>query len=191
MSTGRDGKVFDSGKTIYFCPYLENQTKVEHINQGGGLSTRLTVTDAEGYVVFQKDYELPESISFRHADSGSTYPRLFYSFKAQLPPGNYTATAEFNPNHTAPEALYMNNTKSFDFKVKGNQLLGDADFDGNITIFDVSLIQRVLAGLKSPTASIKKLGDVDQNDDLDVVDVTQLQRWLLGLNQELTIGKKV
>ena len=85
----------------------------------------------------------------------------------------------------------MNNTKSFDFKVKGNQLLGDADFDGNITIFDVSLIQRVLAGLKNPTASIKKLGDVDQNDDLDVVDVTQLQRWLLGLDQALTIGKKV
>lgn len=190
-STGRDGKVFDSDKTFYFCPYLKNQTKVDHVNQGGGLSTRLTVTDDEGYVVFQKDYELPESISFQQADFDSRYARLFYSFKAQLPPGNYTATAEFNPNHTAPEALYMNNTKSFDFKVTGNQLLGDADFDGNITIFDVSLIQRVLAGLKSPTASIKKRGDVDQNDDLDVVDVTLLQRWLLGLDQELTIGKKV
>ncbi len=180
---------FSDDATIYFCPYLKNQTKVEHINQGGGLYTRLTVTDAEGYVVFQKDYELPSSIRFPTTNYYSGY--LFYSFKAQLPPGDYTATAEFNPNHTVPEALYFNNTKSVDFKVIGPQLLGDTDEDGEITIFDVSQIQRVLAGLKNPTASIKKLGDVDQNDDLDVVDTTLLQRWLIGLDQELTIGKKV
>ena len=192
MSTGRDGKVFDSGKTFYFCPYLKNQTKVEHINQGGGLSTRLTVTDAEGYVVFQKDYELPESISIKWTAYGYSWnKRLYYSFKAQLPPGDYTATVEFNPNHSVPEAFYFNNTKSVDFKVREPQLLGDTDEDGKITILDVTQIQRVLAGSKNPTASIKKRGDVDQNGDLDVVDATLLQRWLLGLDQELTIGKKV
>ena len=183
---------FSDDTTIYFCPYLRNNSGVDYTSQEEGISTRLTVTDAEGYVVLQKSYALPNSISIKWTDYGySSIKRLYYSYKAQLPPGDYTATVEVNPNHTVPEALYFNNTKSVDFKVIGPQLLGDADEDGKITILDVTQIQRVLAGTKNPTASIKKLGDVDQNDDLDVVDATLLQRWLLGLDQELTVGKKV
>ena len=183
---------FSNEATIYFCPYLRNNSGVDYTSQEEGISTRLTVTDAEGYVVLQKSYALPNSISIKWTSYGYSWnKRLYYSYKAQLPPGDYTATVEVNPNHTVPEALYFNNTKSVDFKVTGNQLLGDADGDGEITIFDVSQIQRVLAGLKNPTASIKKLGDVDQNGDLDAVDTTLLQRWLIGLDQELTIGKKV
>ena len=186
---------FSSDATIYFCPYLINKADEDYVNWDDGENnyTRLTVTDAQGEVVLQKSYNIP----IAHGNGIiSDYSRtrdgvLYYSFKAQLPPGDYTATVEFNPNHTVPEALYINNTKSVNFTVREPQLLGDTDGDGEITIFDVSLIQRMLAGLKNPTASIKKLGDVDQNDDLDVVDATLLQRWLLGLNQELTIGKKV
>ena len=164
---------FSNDTTIYFCPYLRNNSGVDYTSQEEGISTRLTVTDAEGYVVLQKSYALPNSISIKWTSYGYSWnKRLYYSYKAQLPPGDYTATVEVNPNHTVPEALYFNNTKSVDFKVTGNQLLGDADGDGEITIFDVSQIQRVLAGLKNPTASIKKLGDVDQNDDLDAVDTT-------------------
>ena len=180
---------FSKDATIYFCPYLRNQSAVDYFNQEEGISTRLTVTDAQKEVVLQKSYALPNSIRIPTSDYWSGY--LFYSFKAQLPPGDYTATVEVNPNHTVPEALYINNTKSVNFTVREPQLLGDTDGDGEITIFDVSLIQRMLAGLKNPTASIKKLGDVDQNDDLDVVDATLLQRWLIGLNQELNIGKVV
>lgn len=180
---------FSNDATIYFCPYLRNQSAVDYFNQEEGISTRLTVTDAQEEVVLQKSYALPSSIRIPTTNYYSGY--LFYSFKAQLPPGDYTATVEVNPNHTVPEALYFNNTKSVDFKVVGPQLLGDADEDGKITILDVTQIQRVLAGSKNPTASLKKRGDVDQNGDLDVVDATLLQRWLLGLDQELTIGKKV
>ena len=186
---------FSSDATIYFCPYLINKADEDYVNWDDGENnyTRLTVTDAQGEVVLQKSYNIPIAhgngiiSDYSHTKDGV----LYYSFKAQLPPGDYTATIEFNPNHTVPEALYMNNTKSVNFTVREPQLLGDTDGDGEITIFDVTQIQRVLAGLKNPTASIKKRGDVNQNDDLDVVDVTLLQRWLLGLDQELTIGKKV
>ncbi|MBK6088315.1 dockerin type I repeat-containing protein [Ruminococcus difficilis] len=185
---------FTPDVTIYFCPYLKNKSNVvyrcRYDDEKGiysGIYTRLTVTDAQGEVIFLKNYDVPTYFGIRNGNLGE----IFYSFKAQLPPGDYTATFEFNPNHTVPEALYMNNTKSVDFKVREPQLLGDADEDGKITILDVTQIQRVLAGSKNPTASIKKLGDVDQNGDLDVVDATLLQRWLLGLDQELTIGKKV
>lgn len=182
---------FSDDATIYFCPYLINNSTVVYSSQEEGLFTRLTVTDAQGEVVLQKSYEIPKSVSNKHTTYYLRTARLFYSFKAQLPAGDYTATVEFNPNHTVTEAFYFNNTKSVDFKVREPQLLGDTDEDGNITILDVTQIQRTLAGLKNPTASIKKLGDVDQNDDLDVVDATLLQRWLIGLDQELTVGKKV
>ena len=182
---------FSNEATIYFCPYLRNNSGVDYTSQEEGISTRLTVTDAEGYVVLQKSYALPNSISIKRYFYGYVYGRLYYSYKAQLPPGDYTATVEVNQNHTVPEALYFNNTKSVDFTVREPQLLGDTDEDGEITIFDVSQIQRVLARAKPSTDVIKKLGDVDQNGDLDAVDTTLLQRWLIGLDQELTIGKKV
>ena len=183
--------VFSSDATIYFCPYLKNRSDIYYFNRNhqteDNIYTRLTVTDMRGEVVFQKSLNVPHFIVRKKGSPGA----LYYSFKAQLPPGDYTATVEFNPNHSVPEAYYYNNTDSVDFKVVGPQLLGDADEDSKITILDVTQIQRVLAGLKNPTASIKKRGDVDQNDDLDVVDATLLQRWLLGLDQELNIGKKV
>ena len=182
---------FSDDATIYFCPYLINNSNVVYSSQEEGLFTRLTVTDAQGEVVIQKSYEIPKSVSNKHTTSYLRTARLFYSFKAQLPAGDYTATVEFNPNHTVPEAYYFNNTKSVNFTVREPQLLGDTDEDGEITIFDVSQIQRVLARAKPSTDVIKKLGDVDQNGDLDAVDTTLLQRWLIGLDQELTIGKKV
>ena len=69
--------------------------------------------------------------------------------------------------------------------------LGDADGDGEITVLDVTYLQRVLAGAKDMDATVVKLGDVDGDGDLSSIDVTMLQRWLLGLNQDLKIGTDV
>ena len=69
--------------------------------------------------------------------------------------------------------------------------LGDADGDGEITVLDVTYLQRVLAGAKDKDATVEKLGDVDGDGDLTSIDVTKLQRWLLGLNQDLKIGTDV
>ena len=69
--------------------------------------------------------------------------------------------------------------------------LGDADGDGQITVLDVTYLQRVLAGAKEKDATVEKLGDVDGDGDLTMIDTTKLQRWLLGLNQDLKIGTDV
>ena len=69
--------------------------------------------------------------------------------------------------------------------------LGDVDCDGEVTVLDVTYLQRVLAGAKDRDATVVKLGDVDGDGDLSSIDVTKLQRWLLGLNQDLKIGTDV
>ena len=69
--------------------------------------------------------------------------------------------------------------------------LGDVDGDGEVTVLDVTYLQRVLAGAKDKDATVEKLGDVDGDGDFTSIDVTKLQRWLLGLNQDLKIGTDV
>ena len=69
--------------------------------------------------------------------------------------------------------------------------LGDVDGDGEVTVLDVTYLQRVLAGVKDKDATVEKLGDVDGDGDLTMIDTTKLQRWLLGLNQDLNIGTDV
>lgn len=55
-------------------------------------------------------------------------------------------------------------------------LLGDADGDGNISIVDATVIQRVLAGVDVPDPeTAARNGDVD-NNGLDVVDATMIRR---------------
>lgn len=69
--------------------------------------------------------------------------------------------------------------------------LGDVDGDKQVTIIDVTIMQRALAGINVPYENVDKLGDINQDGTFDVVDATLLQRWLLGLNQDLEIGKSI
>lgn len=172
---------FSNDATIYFCPYLRNQSAVDYFNQEEGISTRLTVTDAQEEVVLQKSYALPNSIRIPTTDYYSGY--LFYSFKAQLPPGDYTATVEVNPNHTVPEALYINNTKSVDFKVRGTAYrVGDVDNNDTVDIIDATLIMRSSAGIKTKLDDLAAYrGDVNGDGDMDVIDATLIQRYLVNI----------
>ena len=69
--------------------------------------------------------------------------------------------------------------------------LGDVDSDGEVTVPDVTYLQRVLANVKTADDTINKLGDVDGDGELTTIDTTKLQRWLLGLSQDLKIGEDV
>lgn len=178
---------FSSDATIYFCPYLINKSDVHYINWDSeeNIYTRLTVTDAQGEVVLQKNYNIPiahgsGTISdYSHTRNGM----LYYSHKAQLPPGDYTATVEFNPNHTVPEALYMNNTKSVDFKVRGTAYrVGDVDNNDTVDIIDATLIMRSSAGIKTKLDDLAAYrGDVNGDGDMDVIDATLIQRYLVNI----------
>ena len=69
-------------------------------------------------------------------------------------------------------------------------LLGDADGDGEITIMDVTVIQRHLADLPVDVDSdVLMQGDVDEDDALTIADASFIQRRLANLRIPYDIGK--
>ena len=73
--------------------------------------------------------------------------------------------------------------------------LGDVNNDGEVDIVDVTIIQRIDAGMKLPTGLDPEiaaiLGDVDKDGEVTVLDATIIQRWLVGLEQNRGIGADV
>ena len=59
-------------------------------------------------------------------------------------------------------------------------LIGDADGDGEITIFDATAIQRYLAGILSDSFN-EKAADTDGDGNISIFDATYIQRKLAGL----------
>lgn len=60
------------------------------------------------------------------------------------------------------------------------KLLGDADCDGDIRIFDVTCIQRYLADLDRMTI-YETNADVDNDGEVTIFDATGIQRYLAGM----------
>ena len=56
--------------------------------------------------------------------------------------------------------------------------IGDVNTDGNITISDVTMIQRAAADLVQLTSGQKSLADVNGDGVVDVIDATCLQKFL-------------
>lgn len=71
-------------------------------------------------------------------------------------------------------------------------LIGDADGDGNVTIFDATKIQRVIADMDpDEDGAIIRRGDVDQDEELTIFDVTYIQRYLADLSVEYPVNIRV
>ena len=60
-------------------------------------------------------------------------------------------------------------------------LLGDADGDGEISISDVTGIQKFLAELEQLDALRRKAADVTRDGEIDVTDATTLQMYIAGI----------
>ncbi|MBQ6336115.1 MAG: leucine-rich repeat protein [Ruminococcus sp.] len=70
-------------------------------------------------------------------------------------------------------------------------LLGDVDGDGEITITDVSLIQRYLCDLPVPDPeAVVRCGDIN-GDGVDIADATRIQRFIAGISVPEPIGELV
>ena len=66
--------------------------------------------------------------------------------------------------------------------------LGDADGDGEVTIIDVTTIQRKLINI--PVSSFNEVAaDADIDGELTIIDATWIQRHLAGFNIPYPIGK--
>ena len=70
-------------------------------------------------------------------------------------------------------------------------LLGDADGDGEVSILDVTVIQRWLADYSVPDPGIvEKRGDIN-GGGVDITDVTLIQRYLANYTTAYAIGEKI
>ena len=70
-------------------------------------------------------------------------------------------------------------------------ILGDADGDGTVTIFDVTWIQRLLVDMKVPETFSETAADVDADGEISIIDATWIQRWLSGMKTPHSIGEEI
>lgn len=66
-------------------------------------------------------------------------------------------------------------------------LLGDADSDGEVTVIDVTLIQRTLSGVSADSLEVAA-ADVDGNGAVEIIDATFIQRMVAKMNTPYPIG---
>ena len=59
--------------------------------------------------------------------------------------------------------------------------LGDADDDGDISILDVTFIQRFEAGIALPTPLNRLNADADGDGEVTIIDATLIQRYVAGI----------
>ncbi len=57
-------------------------------------------------------------------------------------------------------------------------IMGDLDMDKEVTIFDVTVLQRALVSMITLTNDQNTVADVDDNKDVESIDVTYIQRYL-------------
>ncbi|MBK6089859.1 dockerin type I repeat-containing protein [Ruminococcus difficilis] len=70
-------------------------------------------------------------------------------------------------------------------------VLGDVDGDGEVTIIDVSWIQRALADMSVTACYNEAAGDVNNDGSTDITDVTFIQRYLAGMTVPYPINETV
>lgn len=60
----------------------------------------------------------------------------------------------------------------------------DIDGDGSIGISDVTEIQKVIAGLKTPSDNFYEIADVNEDNSVNINDVTYIQKYIAGMIDE-------
>ena len=76
---------------------------------------------------------------------------------------------------------------SLDFTVF-DKIYGDSNSDGEVSVMDATLIQRMLAGVVAKDDVNEELSDVDTNSDIDVMDATLIQRYMAQLSGTKNTG---
>lgn len=64
------------------------------------------------------------------------------------------------------------------FEIVSDFKLGDADMDGDVTISDVTTIQKSLVDVLTLTEEAEYLADVDKNGTVNIDDATNIQKYL-------------
>lgn len=88
--------------------------------------------------------------------------------------------------------LYLlTNMKDEPLPVDKSKILGDADGDGDVTIFDATVIQKYLASEGDGSTLDIEVADVDRDGEISIFDVTAIQRFLADLTAPEGIGEPI
>jgi hypothetical protein len=81
---------------------------------------------------------------------------------------------------------------NYSYEFLGSYLLGDSDGSGVLDISDVTLIQKVLAGIKTDNnGTITRAGDVNGDKKLSIRDATLIQMYLAHISVPFNIGGEI
>lgn len=150
-----------------------------------------TNAPASEYAAYDQDFILSNDIPSNNGHkfiAWSPYPTFLYDIDFEFSPGARLRYGELG-------ALANDNKEVILYALWGmpveHTILGDADGDGNVTIFDATTIQRHLADL--PTQSfIEDAADCDGDGSVTVLDATAIQRHLASLpTQAKGIGEPI
>ncbi len=94
--------------------------------------------------------------------------------------GMYDYAVDWMQGRTAwlSEQFYPDN-------VQAEYILGDADLNGEISITDVTLIQKYIADTIQFESSQLKVADVTEDKNISIDDATDIQKYLAGLSSKL------
>lgn len=172
--------LYESGKKVYFSYEVENASDKTYFSN---VNVSLNVVNEKG------ENFLNDSVRVsRGWMSMASTTEINYGELSKLPAGDYKITYKVNENHPVKEAYYYNNTYTQDFKVRDSYLSGDCNKDKQISIGDVTEIQRLIAGLYEDDKAVER-GNVN-GGELDVSDATLLQKFLAKMDVDASIGTK-
>ena len=170
--------LYESGKKVYFSYEVENASDKTYFSN---VNVSLNVVNEKG------ENFLNDSVRVsRGWMSMASTTEINYGELSKLPAGDYKITYKVNENHPVKEAYYYNNTYTQDFKVRDSYLSGDCNKDKQISIGDVTEIQRLIAGLYEDDKAVER-GNVN-GGELDVSDATLLQKYLAKMDVDASIG---
>ena len=172
--------LYESGKKVYFSYEVENASDKTYFSN---VNVSLNVVNEKGQNFLNDNVRVS-----RGWMSMASTTEINYGELSKLPAGDYKITYKVNENHPVKEAYYYNNTYTQDFKVRDSYLSGDCNKDKQISIGDVTEIQRLIAGMYEDDKAAER-GNVN-GGALDISDATLVQKYLANFDVDSSIGTK-
>lgn len=158
-----------SGAIVNTPYYTRNTSYTFTPNSLGAYSVTVSVQGSDNKTI-ERTYNFTSVGSVSPTTAPETQPPVI---PTQASPTQPPAT---NPPATQPPATQPPATQPIE-----DIIYGDADDDGDVTILDVTYVQRYEANIALPSPLNTLNADVDADDDVNIVDATLIQRYLVGI----------
>ena len=138
--------------------------------------------------VFNKDSDILAQLSFRYKKTSHTRVRVTARITelATETTGGYVQLIDHDVS--TRDGIRVRTERTPDSA--SGLLLGDADFDGSVTISDATSVRRRVLWLANGDF-VEGAADVDKDGKVTVVDATYIQRYVTRLSSRSGIGKKI